>query len=129
LDPIVTKELDQIRNTKKASIKLNAIFKKAYGEMEWLNGWDEGFIQHERQMDGKSCGVHVIEMAEQILKFFPTIPKEILKFSNTEKKSDEKRVEIGVSILAAEDELKKEAAKDIRSRSVSLRLKDSYIFD
>ena len=40
----------------------SAIFKKAYGEMEWLNGWDEGFIQHERQMDGKSCGVHVIEV-------------------------------------------------------------------
>ena len=73
--------------------------------MEWLNDWDEGFIQHERQMDGKSCDVHVIEvkkfkilskpkkpltliefqylsnymqMAEQIMKLFPTIPKEIL---------------------------------------------------
>ena len=29
-------------------------------------------------------------MAEQILKVFPTIPKEILKLSNTEKKSDKK---------------------------------------
>ena len=29
-------------------------------------------------------------MAEQILKVFPTIPKEVLKLSNTEKKSDKK---------------------------------------
>ena len=43
-----------------------------------------------------------MQVAEQILKVFPTIPKEILKFSNTEKKSDKKRVEIGISILAAE---------------------------
>ena len=30
--------------------------------MEWLNDRDEGFIQHEQQMDGKSCGIHVIEV-------------------------------------------------------------------
>ena len=30
--------------------------------MEWLNNWEEGFIQHERQMNGKSCGMHVIEV-------------------------------------------------------------------
>ena len=41
-------------------------------------------------------------MADQILKAFPTIPKEVIKLSNTEKKSDKKRVEIGISILAAE---------------------------
>ena len=43
-------------------IYFSAIFKKAYGEMEFLNGQDEGFIQHERQMNGKSCGDHVIEV-------------------------------------------------------------------
>ena len=37
-------------------------------------------------------------MAEQILKVFPTIPKEVLKLSNTEKKSDKRRVEIGIYI-------------------------------
>ena len=37
-------------------------------------------------------------MAEQILKVFPTIPKEVLKLSNTEKKLDKKRVEIGIYI-------------------------------
>ena len=41
-------------------------------------------------------------MAEQILKVFSTIPKEVLKLSNTEKKSNKKRVEIGNFILAAE---------------------------
>ena len=30
--------------------------------MEWLNDWKEGFIQHEQQIDGKSCGIHVIEV-------------------------------------------------------------------
>ena len=43
-----------------------------------------------------------MQVAEQILKVLPTKPKEILEFSNTEKKSDKKRVEIGISILAAE---------------------------
>ena len=41
-------------------------------------------------------------MAKQILKWFSTIPKDILKLSNTEKKSDKKRVGIGISISAAE---------------------------
>ena len=43
-----------------------------------------------------------MQMAEDILKVFPTIPNENIKFSNTEKKSDKKRVEIGISMLAAE---------------------------
>ena len=29
--------------------------------MEALN-WEEGYIQHEQQMDGKSCGIHVVEV-------------------------------------------------------------------
>ena len=30
--------------------------------MEWLNDWEEGLIQHERQVDGKSYGINVIEV-------------------------------------------------------------------
>ena len=41
-------------------------------------------------------------MAEEILKVFPTILNENIKFSNTENKSDKKRVEIVIFIFAAE---------------------------
>lgn len=40
-------------------------------------------------------------MAEEVLKVFPAMPNKKIKLSNTEKKSDRKRVEIGISILAA----------------------------
>ena len=43
-----------------------------------------------------------MQMAKEILKVFPTIPNETIRFSNTENKSDKIRVEIGISILAAE---------------------------
>ena len=32
--------------------------------MEWLNNWEEGFIEHEKQLDLKSCGVHVVEVKQ-----------------------------------------------------------------
>ena len=40
------------------------MFKQAYGTMEWLNNWEEGFIEHEKQLDGKSCGIHVVEVKQ-----------------------------------------------------------------
>ena len=42
-----------------------------------------------------------MQMAEEILNVFPKIPNSKIKLSNTEEKSDRKRVEIGESILAA----------------------------
>jgi len=86
LDPFITNETAQLTNTKKYSVKLNAILKQAYGQMEWLNNWEEGFIEHEKQLDLKSCGVHVVEMAEELLKVFPAMPNKKIKLSNTEKK-------------------------------------------
>ena len=45
--------------------------------MEWLNNWEGGYIQHEQQMGGKSCGIHVIDV-----KMFKTLskPKKALIF-------------------------------------------------
>ena len=43
-----------------------------------------------------------MQMAVEILKVFPRIPNETIKFSNTENKSGKKQVEVGISILAAE---------------------------
>ena len=43
-----------------------------------------------------------MQLAEDKLKVFQTIPNENIKFSNTENKSDNKRVETGIYILAAE---------------------------
>ena len=46
-----------------------------------------------------------MQMAEQILKLFLTIPKEILKLSNTEKKSDKKRINSSSSPLESFNKL------------------------
>ena len=34
-------------------IYFSTILKQAYGSIEWLNNWGEGFIQHEQQTSGR----------------------------------------------------------------------------
>ena len=48
--------------------------------MEWLNDWNEGFIQHERQMDGKSCKIHVIEVKKSKILIKPKKPITLIQF-------------------------------------------------
>ena len=42
-----------------------------------------------------------MQMAEAILNVFPKIPNSKIILSNSKEKSDRKRIEIGISILAA----------------------------
>ena len=42
-----------------------------------------------------------MQMAEVLINCFPETPRGIISLSNTQEKSDRKRIEIGTSILTA----------------------------
>jgi len=46
-----------------------------------------------------------MQLAEVLINCFPETPRGIISLSNTQEKSDRKRIEIGTSILTAKDAL------------------------
>ncbi|XP_073715784.1 uncharacterized protein [Misgurnus anguillicaudatus] len=97
---------DGLRDSRRAARRYQEYFKmrlNTLGRDEWTKiEWKPGQIKHTFQMDATSCGVFVMEMANETVAQFPQIPK-IFEINSSRSSISNLRNEMAECLLSYSD--------------------------
>ncbi|KAG9264880.1 hypothetical protein AMEX_G21219, partial [Astyanax mexicanus] len=100
LDPMAKNELT--RSEEAAKCFRNFLDVRKHKDKKWAEvEWKPQTIDHTVQKDTHSCGVFVMEMAKQLINFYPRLPSHIV----VDERVDQLRRTMASEIISASEDL------------------------